>query len=242
MTVAIVIPALDEEASIGAVVAGLPRAGVDEIVVCDNGSRDRTAQVARAAGATVVGAARRGYGSACLAGLAHLRSRPAGPPSIVAFVDADGSDVPAELPRLLAPIERGEADLVIGSRVLGRAEPGALTLPQRLGNRLAAFLLRSLWGATTTDLGPFRAIRWEALEGLGMADPDYGWTVEMQVKAIRAGLVTVEAPVTYRRRIGVSKISGTVRGVVGAGSKILWTIARAALSPRPVVRSRPPGS
>jgi glycosyltransferase involved in cell wall biosynthesis len=242
LSIAILIPALDEEASVGHVVAGLPRAGVDEIVVCDNGSRDGTAAVARAAGATVVTASRRGYGSACLAGLDHLRRRPGGPPAIVVFVDADGSDVPGELPALLAPLAGCAADLVIGSRVLGRAEPGALTLPQRFGNRLAAFLLRTLWGATTTDLGPFRAIRWSALEHLGMADRDYGWTVEMQVKALDAGLVTVEVPVSYRRRIGVSKISGTVGGVVGAGTKILWTIARAAVDRGRVVRSRPPAN
>ena len=242
--VAIVIPALDEERAVGTVVETLPREApewfLDEIVVCDNGSRDRTADVARAAGATVVTAARRGYGSACLAGLAHLRARPLGPPAIVAFVDADGSDAPGELALLLTPLVAGSADLVIGSRVLGRTEPGALTAPQRFGNRLAAFLLRLRWGATTTDLGPFRAIRWAALERLAMADPDYGWTVEMQARACRAGLVTVEVPVTYRRRVGTSKISGTVRGVVGAGTKILWTIAREALRLGPVIDSRPP--
>ncbi|MEO6463579.1 MAG: glycosyltransferase family 2 protein [Candidatus Eisenbacteria bacterium] len=229
MTTAVVIPALDEEAAIGGVIESLPRAGIDEIVVCDNGSRDRTAAVARAAGATVVAAPRRGYGSACLAGLAYLRSRPVGPPDVVAFVDADGSDVPAELPFLLAPLAAGGADLVIGSRVLGRAEPGALTPVQRFGNRLASLLLAARWGATTTDLGPFRAIRWAALERLAMQDRDYGWTVEMQARALRLGLVIVEVPVTYRRRVGRSKISGTLRGVVGAGTKILWTIGREAL-------------
>jgi len=241
LSVSIVIPALDEEASVGRVVSGLPREGIDEIVVCDNGSRDRTAEVARAAGATVVAATRRGYGSACLAGLAHLKTRPGGPPAIVAFVDADGSDLPEELTLVLAPLRAGRADLVVGSRVLGAAEPGALTLPQRFGNRLAAFLLRRLYGAKTTDLGPFRAIRWASLERLDMRDPDYGWTVEMQAKALRLGLVTVEVPVTYRRRIGRSKISGTVRGVVGAGTKILWTLAREASRGR-VVDSRPPKS
>ena len=242
--VSIVIPALDEERAVGTVVRALPRSApewdLDEVVVCDNGSRDRTADVARAAGATVVPAARRGYGSACLAGLAYLSARPAGPPQVVAFVDADGSDEPGELPRLLGPLVEGRADLVIGSRVLGRAEPGALTVPQRFGNRLAAFLLRLRWGAATTDLGPFRAVRWASLERLAMADPDYGWTVEMQARACRAGLVTVEVPVTYRRRVGTSKISGTVRGVAFAGTKILWTIAREALRPGPVIDSRPP--
>lgn len=240
-TVAVVIPALDEEAAIGRVIESLPRAGIDEIVVCDNGSRDRTAAVARAAGATVIAAPRRGYGSACLAGLAHLRARPAGPPEVVAFVDADGSDVPAELSLLLAPLAAGRADLVIGSRVLGHAERGALTPVQRFGNRLASFLLAARWGATTTDLGPFRAIRWAALERLAMQDPDYGWTVEMQARALRLGLVTVEVPVSYRRRVGRSKISGTFRGVLGAGTKILWTIGREAIEPDRVLDSRPPG-
>jgi len=232
--VAVVVPALDEEASVGAVVRGLAltlaaattggRAA--EIVVCDNGSRDGTVAAARAAGATVVTALRRGYGSACLAGLAHLRDRAGGPPDVVVFADADGSDDSSELPLLLAPLVAGRADLAIGSRALGRAEPGSLTMPQRFGNRLAAFLLRALFGATTTDLGPFRAIRWSALERLAMRDPDYGWTVEMQAKAAKRGLAVVEVPVSYHRRIGRSKISGTVRGVIGAGVKILATIAR----------------
>jgi glycosyltransferase involved in cell wall biosynthesis len=239
---AVVLPALDEEASLGGVLAALPRADVEEIVVVDNGSRDRTAAVARAAGATVVAEPRRGYGSACLAGLAWLRTRAAGPPSIVAFLDADGSDVPAELPLLLAPLRAGRADLVVGSRVLGQAERGALTPVQRFGNRLATTLLAARWGARATDLGPFRAIRWEALERLSMRDRDYGWTVEMQARALRLGLVTVEVPVSYRRRIGRSKISGTLRGVVGAGTKILWTIGREALRPDRVLDSRPPSS
>ncbi len=233
MTIAVVIPALDEEAAVAAVVHGLAAALVGlsgmaghEIVVCDNGSRDNTATAAQAAGATVVAATRRGYGSACLAGLAYLRTRPAGPPDVVLFADADGADDPAEATRLIAPLAAGRADLVIGSRTLGRVEPGALTVPQRFGNRLAAFLLRAWFGATTTDLGPFRAVRWSALERLAMRDPDYGWTVEMQAKAARRGLVVVEVPVSYRRRIGRSKISGTVRGVVGAGTKILTTIVR----------------
>ena len=233
MIVAIVIPALDEEAAVGAVVRGLAAALVDlpgvaahEIVVCDNGSRDNTATAAQAAGAKVLPASRRGYGSACLAGLSYLRARQAGPPDVVVFADADGSDDPSEVTRLLAPLANGEADLVIGSRTLGRAEPGALTVPQRFGNRLASFLLRAWFGSTTTDLGPFRAVRWIALEGLAMRDPDYGWTVEMQAKAAKRGLVVVEVPVSYRRRIGRSKISGTVRGVVGAGTKILATIVR----------------
>jgi glycosyltransferase involved in cell wall biosynthesis len=242
---ALIVPALDEEASVAGVVRGFfavamgvtfaAQAGatLDEIVVCDNGSRDRTAEVARAAGATVVPAPRRGYGSACLAGLAHLATRGQGLPDAVAFADGDGSDDPSELASLLAPIARGEADLVIGSRTLGTVERGAMSLPQRFGNGLASFLLRTLYGAKVTDLGPYRAVRWSTLVRLSMRDPDYGWTVEMQARAARLGLVLREVPVTYRARTtGRSKVSGTVRGVVGAGTKILGTIAREALRPR----------
>jgi len=214
---------------IARVLEAIPRERVREIVVVDNGSRDATAEVARAAGATVVREPKRGYGAACLAGLAHLRARP---PAIVAFMDADGSDDPAQLPDLLAPIRRGEADLVIGSRALGRREPGSLSPVQAFGNHLAAFLLRLLFGVRATDLGPFRAIRWEALERLRMRDTNYGWTVEMQARAARAGLRMLEVPVRYRRRAadaGPSKISGTLHGATAAGWKILVTLARVRL-------------
>jgi len=218
--VSVVIPALDEEASIGAVLADLPAALVREVVVVDNGSTDATAARAREAGARVVAEPRRGYGQACLTGLAALR-----PCDVVAFLDADHSDHPDELPAVVAPILAGRADLVIGSRALGRAEPGALLPQQRFGNWLATRLIRLLWGARCTDLGPFRAISREALERLGMRDRDFGWTVEMQVRAIQEGLRVVEVPVSYRRRVGVSKIAGTVGGTLRAGVKILWTIA-----------------
>ena len=223
--VKVVIPALDEAASIGRVLADLP-AWVDQVVVGDNGSSDATAAVAREAGATVVHEPRRGYGRACLAALAE-----AGECDVVVFLDADYSDHPEELDRVVESILDGRADLVIGSRALGRREPGSLTPQQRFGNALACWLIRSIWGQRFTDLGPFRAIRHDALSALRMRDPDYGWTVEMQIKAVRRGLRCREVPVSYRRRIGRSKVSGTVRGVVGAGTKILGTIARYALAP-----------
>ena len=222
----VVIPAFDEEDSIGLVLGDVPREWVRRIVVADNNSRDRTAAVAREHGAIVVPAPRQGYGSACLEGLRHLREH--GPPQIVVFLDADYSDHPEELPRLVAPILEGRADLVIGSRVLGERDPGALLPQARAGNLVACLLIRPLYGHRFTDLGPFRAIRWPALERLGMRDPDFGWTAEMQVKALREGLAVEEVPVSYRRRVGVSKITGTLRGTILAGWKILWTIARYA--------------
>ena len=221
----VIIPAFNEEASIGLVVNELPRTLIREIIVCDNNSTDRTAEVAASAGATVVRELRPGYGSACLRGLAHIAARsPSEHPDIVVFVDGDHSDFPAQLPELLAPIEQFGYDLVIGSRALGKAETGSMTFPQVFGNWLATNLIRLFYGYEFTDLGPFRAIRYPALVALHMEDPDFGWTVEMQVRAAKAGLKCTEVPVGYRRRIGVSKISGTVRGTVLAGHKILWTI------------------
>ena len=220
----VVIPALNEEASLPRVLAALPHPPVDRVVVADNGSRDGTARVAREGGAIVVPAERRGYGSACLTALGYLRDHD--PPDVVVFVDADYSDHPDELPRLVAPILSGEADLVIGSRVLGEREPGALLPQARAGNLVACLLIRLLYGHRYTDLGPFRAVRWESLERLGMADPNFGWTAEMQVKALRHRLRITEVPVSYRRRVGVSKITGTVAGTVRAGYKILWTVLR----------------
>lgn len=226
-TVDVVIPALNEERSLPLVLAALPRPPVRRVVVADNGSADGTARAAAAGGAVVVPAPRRGYGSACLAGLDHLRRHQ--PPDIVAFVDADFSDHPEELPRLLAPLLAGDADLVIGSRILGRREPGALLPQARVGNLVACTLIRLLYGHRFTDLGPFRAARWEALEALGMSDPDFGWTAEMQVKALRRSLRVTEVPVSYRRRVGVSKITGTFAGTLRAGYKILWTVVRYAV-------------
>lgn len=236
MTCDLILPALDEERSIGAVLAALPPGVVRETVVVDNGSADGTAEIARAAGATVLHEPQRGYGRACLTGLEHVAAQ-AQPPDVVAFLDADFSDHPEELPDVLAPIMAGAADLVIGSRVLGqragRVERGALLPQARVGNALACALIRARWGVRFTDLGPFRAMRWPALRDLGMADETFGWTVEMQVRAVRAGLRTAEVPVSYRRRVGVSKITGTVSGTVRAGAKILTTIGAHALRPAP---------
>ena len=226
--VAVIIPAFDEEQSVAKVVEGLPADRIREVVVVDNGSKDGTADAARRAGATVLQEPRRGYGQACLTGLGYLRKNP---PGIVVFVDADNSDDPEDFTAILAPLVENRADLVIGSRTLGHAEPGAMTPPQRLGNRLVPWLIALFTGHRFTDLGPFRAIRWQSLESLAMEDKNYGWTVEMQVKAARRGVPWVEVPVAYRKRIGRSKISGTVRGVIGAGSKILYTVFREVVRP-----------
>lgn len=225
MIVDVVIPALNEEDAIGYVLDEIPRDLVRRIVVADNGSTDRTAAVARAHGALVVPAPRRGYGSACLAALATLHDDP---PDVVVFLDGDRSDRAEQMERLLAPIARGEADFVVGSRALGERERGALTPQQRVGNHIACLALRIFYGARYTDLGPFRAIRYGTLVSLGMHDPDYGWTVEMQIKAARAGVPHAEVPVDYRRRIGESKVSGTLRGTIGASVKILSWLGRHA--------------
>jgi glycosyltransferase involved in cell wall biosynthesis len=221
--IAVIIPAVDEEAAIGLVLAEIP-AGVAEVIVVDNGSRDRTAEVARAAGARVVHEPRRGYGQACLAGIAAAADA-----DVLVFLDGDHSDYPSQLTNVLEPIRAGEADLVIGSRNLGRRAAGAHPWHAVLGTRLSVWLMNALIGTRATDLGPFRAITAAALRRLGMRDRNFGWTVEMQVKAARHGLRVAEVPVDYRPRIGQSKVSGTVTGSVRAGAKILGTIARHAL-------------
>jgi glycosyltransferase involved in cell wall biosynthesis len=217
----VVIPAYNEETSIGQVVRAIPRSEVDEIIVVDNGSSDRTADAARDAGALVLTEPRKGYGHACLKGIAFAQSQDA---EVIAFLDGDYSDYPEELPAVLHPIRREGYDLVIGSRMIGAREPGAM-LPQAVfGNWLAGTLIRLFWGYRFTDLGPFRAIRVDALKRLSMSDPTYGWTVEMQIKAAKLGLKCTEVPVRYRKRIGTSKVTGTVAGSLNASVKILYTI------------------
>ncbi|MCC2545135.1 glycosyltransferase family 2 protein [Hymenobacter sp. BT175] len=225
----VIIPAYNEEQSIGRVLAEIPFSLVREVIVVDNNSSDHTGEVARRGGATVLRELRPGYGHACLRGIAHCFARPQSEQAhIIVFLDGDYSDYPEEMPDLVAPILRGEADMVIGSRALGQREAGSMLPQQVFGNWLATSLLRMLYGARFTDLGPFRAIRTEALQQIGMQDQTYGWTVEMQLKAARLKLRSVEVPVRYRRRIGVSKVSGTVKGTLGAGYKILWTIFKYA--------------
>lgn len=225
--IAVIIPAWNEEGSIGRVIDDLPRDWVQRVLVADNNSTDYTADVARKFGATVVSATRQGYGSACLAAIEHLTSLPPDQqPEVVVFVDADYSDHPEQLPLLASPILENQADFVIGSRMLKPQPPGAL-LPQAIfGNKLACFLMRVLFRHKYTDLGPFRAISFSALQKLGMRDPNFGWTVEMQIKAARQKLRIMEVPVDYRPRIGFSKITGTFSGTLRAGYKILWTIFR----------------
>ena len=225
MKTLVIIPAFNEADAIGRVIGDLPPQLVSEVVVVNNASTDATERNAQAAGATVLRESRRGYGWACLCGIAYAHQQQ---PDVVVFLDGDYSDHPDELGRLLAPIQSGAADFVVGSRMLGRREPGAM-LPQALvGNRLACALMRRFWGARYTDLGPFRAIRFPALLALGMEDKTFGWTVEMQIKAVQRGLRYTEVPVSYRRRVGVSKITGTVAGTAKASAKILWTIAKYA--------------
>lgn len=221
--VAVIIPAFNEEESITKVISAVPD-WVNDVIVVDNGSKDRTADVARSGGARVVLEPRRGYGSACLAGIANLEET-----DIVVFLDGDFSDYPEEMERLVDPIIKGQADMVIGSRVIGKREVGSLTPQARFGNLLSCFLMRIFWGVQYTDLGPFRAISFPALKDLRMQDSDYGWTVEMQIKSAIRGLRSIEVPVNYRKRIGQSKISGTVKGVILAGTKILYTIFKSAL-------------
>ncbi len=221
--IAVIIPAFNEEASIGKVISDIPRAFVQEIIVCDNGSTDSTALEATQSGASVVSEPRSGYGWACLKGMEYVDSWDR-KPDIVVFLDGDYADYPDEIPDVVRPIVEEGYDMVIGSRPLGHPQPGSLTPPQIFGNWLATSLIKLFYGYKFTDLGPFRAIKYDKLRELQMEDKTYGWTVEMQVKAARLGFTTTEVPVQYRPRIGQSKVSGTIKGTFLAGYKILWTI------------------
>ncbi len=218
-----VIPALNESRAIGRVIGDIP-GWVDQIVIGDNGSTDGTGDIARQAGADVVREDERGYGAACLAALGQLRDI-----DVVVFLDGDYSDYPEDMHQLVDPILANEADMVLASRAVGEREQGSLTPQQQFGNWLATFLIHRIWGTKYTDLGPFRAIRRTSLQSLNMSDRNYGWTVEMQIKAIEQGLRVHEVPARYRRSIGVSKVSGTLKGSVMAGYKILSIIGRHAL-------------
>jgi glycosyltransferase involved in cell wall biosynthesis len=219
--ISVVIPALDEAESIGLVIADLPRPLVSEIVVVDGGSTDGTPDVAAAVGARVLVERQRGYGRACRTGLRAVTD-----PDIVVFLDADYSDRPAEIDRLIAPILRGDADMVVGSRLSGALQPGALPWHSRFGNRLASRLMRLAFGVRLTDLGPFRAVRYELVRAMPLVEDTYGWPVEMIARLARSGRRVVEVPVTYHPRIGTSKITGTVRGSIGAAWHICTRIAR----------------
>lgn len=232
-----ILPVRDEQQTLPGVLRSLPRPPLRRIIVVDNGSRDLSARRAHEEGAEVIHEPRRGYGRACLRGLSHLQ---ADPPELVVFLDADGSDDPGDLPHLLAPLLEGRAEMVIGSRILGRCEPGALNWAQRLGSWFAGWCLGFLFGRRHTDLGPFRAVRYRSLLELGMSDPTWGWTVEMQARAARAGWRVIEIPVCYRlRRGGRSKISGSPAVAVRAAARILWTLARVCISGDPSSTDRP---
>ena len=222
VAIKVIIPAFNEADSIAKVIADIP-ADVSEIIVVNNNSTDTTAEVAQKAGATVLTENRKGYGFACLKGLHYIEEQ-SKPPDIIVFIDGDYSDYPEEMDKIVAPILHENMDLVIGARKKALRESGAMTPQQVFGNQLATFLMRLFFGAKFTDLGPFRAIKYEKLKELEMEDTTYGWTVEMQLKAIRKKLAYKEVPVQYKRRIGVSKVSGTVKGTIFAGVKILGWI------------------
>ncbi len=224
-SITVIIPAYNEAPSIGNVLKDIPDL-VSEVIVVDNGSTDNTAQVAQKHGATVYHEPRKGYGYACLKGLEKCSKNP---PDIVVFLDGDYSDYPEQLTEIVAPIIENKADFVMGARVARLREKGAMTFPQIFGNALATTLMKWFFGARFTDLGPFRAIRYEKLIALGITDKTYGWTVEMQLKVLKQKISYLEIPVKYRNRIGVSKVSGTIKGAIFAGVKILYWIFKYTL-------------
>lgn len=221
--IVVIIPAFNEENSVRNVIRDIPKNIVSEIIVVNNNSNDDTRKNAIAEGAIVLDETKQGYGYACLKGMEYLKSK-IEQPGIVVFLDADYSDYPVEMKELLMPIIENDYDFVIGSRALGNRENGSMTPQQIFGNRLATTLLRLLYGVKYSDLGPFRAIKYAQLIALNMQDTTYGWTVEMQLKAAKQKLKICEIPVRYRKRIGFSKISGTVKGTLMAGYKIIMTI------------------
>ncbi|HCQ30641.1 MAG TPA: UDP-glucose--dolichyl-phosphate glucosyltransferase [Flavobacteriales bacterium] len=221
LQIRVIIPAFNEENSVGQVIKDIPKDKVSEIIVVDNNSSDQTASEAEKQGATVLREPRQGYGYACLKGMEYIHQTADRETDIIVFLDADYSDYPEELPKVVAPIIQNSYDMVIGSRALGKKEKGSMTPQQIFGNWLATRLIRLFYKVHYTDLGPFRAIKWEALKKMEMEDKTYGWTVEMQLKAAKKGLKVSEVPVNYKKRIGVSKVSGTVKGTIGAGYKIL---------------------
>lgn len=218
----VIIPAFNEEKSIAKVVGDIPE-WVREVIVCNNASTDKTKDIASQAGATVVDQPVPGYGNACLKGIEHIESKSKSP-EVVVFLDGDYSDYPEQMVDLVRPIKEQNFDLVIGSRALGDLQQGSMTPQQIFGNWLATNLIKMIYSYQFTDLGPFRAISWASLKKLDMQDRDYGWTVEMQVKAAKYKMRCTEVAVDYRKRIGVSKVSGTIKGTILAGHKILWTI------------------
>lgn len=224
MRVSVVIPACNEQDAIAAVVKAVPASLVEEVIVVDNGSTDATAARAEKAGARVVKEFRRGYGAACHKGLMAVQKA-----DVVVFLDGDNSDNPAELPLLLAPVESGQADLVIGARLSGAMEPAAMPPHARLGNRLVALFMRHAYNVKISDIGSFRAVRKDVLLSLGMEQMTFGWPVEMLVKAARRKARIVEVPVSYRKRIGTSKVSGTVRGTILTAYYMLWIPLRYAV-------------
>ncbi len=219
----VIIPAFNEENGVGSVIREIPDDLVEEVVVVNNASTDKTEHVAAQAGATVLKEEVKGYGRACLKAMEYISHQEI-KPDIIVFIDADHSDYPEEMHELVKPILEDDVDMVIGSRALGNKEKGSMTPPQIFGNWLATGLLQLFYKVKYTDLGPFRAIKYDKLMVLNMQDKSYGWTVEMQLKAAKMGFKCVEVPVNYRKRIGFSKISGTVKGTIMAGYKIIWTI------------------